>query len=262
MQKIGVLTGCLTLYVLVTGFLISCSESDKTTTVNFMPILNNQPISCEPMQGKGNAWGVGQFWFYLSDLQVMNDKQWTVISLPNNNWQQNNIALIGMHCRDNKQANVALQLPAFNDDVKSLKFTIGLPVNINHQNPLTATGIFNNANMFWTWQQGYKGLRLDLNNESGDNWAYHIGAVGCQSSSSLRAPTTPCRQTNQVDIVIDNIKDNIPIIIDLSRVVAGVDIGLHSRCLSLPTQASCQKLMTNMVNKHSPVMYQQASQHD
>jgi len=195
---------------------------------------------------------------YLSNIQVKTNEEWNTVSLSDNQWQNRGTGLIGQYCRDSNDKNWQLAIGVTKGKVQAFRFSIAVPFPENHQNPLTAEKIFDNSNMFWTWQQGYKSLRLDLSNDT-DAWAYHIGAIGCKSPSVMRAPTHECRQTNNVDVVIDNIDFHAPIIIDISKIISGISLGDQSRCLSMPTQHVCHKLMDNMNSSSSPVFYQRGA---
>lgn len=93
------------------------------------------------------------------------------------------------------------------EKVQALEFTVGVPEDLNHNNPLRAQAPLNNSSMFWSWQQGYKFLRIDGNSadESTDdgsknNWVFHLGSTGCDSPSALRPPQEPCRNSHRVRV--------------------------------------------------------------
>ena len=213
-------------------------------------------VHCNSSHQLGRSWKVDQFWFYSSDFKIKVNGRWQSINLSKNNWQQDNVALIGMHCDESNDRNWKL---SFSDNLlgaTALTFKIAVPFESNHQNPLKASGIFDNSNMFWTWQQGYKALRLDMSS-SDENWAFHIGAIGCQSPSVLRAPRAQCRNSNHVDVTINNFSIEQPINIDLSLMVKNVELSHENRCLSMPTQGSCSQLMNNMTSQKSAIFYQE-----
>jgi len=112
---------------------------------------------------------------------------------------------------------------------------------------MRAQSIFANSNMFWTWQQGYKYMRLDLEHSiTGQQWAFHLGATGCQSSSVLRPPHQACRQPNTVITTLSLTEQHPMITLDLSQLLSGIALHKESRCLSLPTQKSCLSLFSNI----------------
>ena len=236
------------------GMQTGCKYSVNETSLVISPQFEDMKINCgQPMI---NGMELSQFWFYLSRFKVEINGQWHDLRLQTTKWQQNDVALVGQHCSENTDKNWKLALEDnMPTGINSLAFSIAMPFNLNHQSPLKAEGIFDNANMFWTWQQGYKSLRLDLKDDK-EGWAYHIGAVGCNSPSVMRAPMTPCRETNHVNVELVNFDRNKPITVDLARIIEGIALSKSTRCLSMPTQNSCGQLMINMTDNQSPVFYQ------
>ncbi|MCG7530932.1 metallo-mystery pair system four-Cys motif protein [Psychrobium sp. MM17-31] len=237
------------------ALLVGCDNNKQNQYLEFLLQSDNIPVNCN--SSLKQQYQLSQFWFYLSSVQVKGDKGWHPVSLQATKWQTDGVALIGQHCRDNQSQNWQLALTdALPEKISAISFKIAVPFNLNHQNPLQAQGIFDNGNMFWTWQQGYKSLRLDLDNHAGEGWAYHIGAVGCNSPSAMRAPKQQCREPNHINVLVEQFDKNKAIKVDIGRIVQGIELGASTRCLSMPTQKSCNELNRNMNNKNTSVFYQ------
>jgi uncharacterized repeat protein (TIGR04052 family) len=84
-----------------------------------------------------------------------------------------------------------------------VRFTLGVPFQLNHGNPLTAKSPLDRGDLFWAWQSGYKFLRVDAR-EEGHEWSFHLGSTGCSSASALRPPASPCAQPNRVHVELRN----------------------------------------------------------
>ena len=108
---------------------------------------------------------------------------------------------------------------------QALEFDLGVPFERNHANPLTAPPPLNAASMFWTWQTGYKFLRLDL----GTDWSFHLGSTGCVSESAVRPPEA-CRQPNRATIRLPAAAafDGV-VAVDLDGLLAGIDIAVGGK---------------------------------
>jgi len=242
---------------LMLGFilLVGCNSDSKLV---FELKSNDALIECQQPIFRQQTWQLDQFWFYVSDVKMKVNNSWQQVSLPNNQWQHDNVALLGIHCHESSDKNWQIDLadPALLEQSSAIKFKIAVPFNKNHQNPLKATSIFDNSNMFWTWQQGYKSLRLDLSSPNADAWAFHVGAIGCHSPSALRSPKMQCRQPNHMTITIDSFNPKKPLTIELSHLIKGVELSHDNRCLSMPTQSSCGGLMANLNNVSRPVFTQ------
>lgn len=235
--------------------LIGC-ENEKA--LNFEPQFNATSVDCFKSLHQQPLWKLDQFWFYVSDLQVKNEGRWQPLMMKNTRWQQHNVALVGLHCNESKDQNWAINIGNGNllTGNVTIKFNIAVPFSTNHQNPLKAQGIFDNANMFWTWQQGYKSLRFDIASSEGNAWAFHVGATGCHSPSVLRSPSKPCREANVIEIVVTDFNIDKPLIIELASILNTIEPSHENRCLSMPTQSICQLLMSNMRDLTHPVFYQ------
>ena len=246
---------CFFLLLSSLTLLVGCNN-DKS--LNFDPQFNGVSVACKQPLHQQPSWTLEQFWFYVSDIQVKSGGKWQSLSMVNTPWQQSNVALIGMHCNESNDNNwtISSEHSKLLSSATTLKFKIAVPFVKNHQNPLKAQGIYDNANMFWTWQQGYKSLRFDLSSSEGESWAFHVGAIGCQSPSVLRAPKNQCRQPNVIDITVTDFDVNIPLTIELAHILTGIEPSLENRCLSMPTQTICQSLITNMNNSKRPVFVQ------
>jgi len=241
--------------------LVGC---DKGGTLNFEPKYNNQSVLCHEPLVKNQPWEIEQFWFYVSDLKIKKQGQWQPLLMESTQWQHENVALVGMHCDESGDKNWKIDLADSTslDEGSAIKFKIAVPFDKNHQNPLKAQGIFDNANMFWTWQQGYKSLRLDMSSNNGDAWAFHVGAIGCQSPSALRSPKKQCRQPNIINVTINEFRQDKAMIIELTNLLKGIEIEHQNRCLSMPMQSSCQLLMDNITKISQRVMFQEALNDD
>lgn len=119
------------------------------------------------------------------------------------------VALITLGLNQN---TFALQGSAVSDTFNDIEFIVGVPDALNHANPLQASSPLNNSQMFWSWQQGYKFLRIDGHFEAGDTkaptttrrWAFHLGSTGCASPSALRPPVEPCRYSHRVHVRLED----------------------------------------------------------
>ena len=146
-------------------------------------------------------------------------------------WQDGRTALISLpsDCAGTagqaSNATVTARLPP--GDYRYLEFDLGVPFARNHANPLQAQPPLHVPSMFWTWQTGYKFVRLDLD----ARWSFHLGSTGCTSASAARPPTEPCRQPN-----VARVRLPMPggprgyIAIDLDALLEGVDVSRHPSC--------------------------------
>jgi uncharacterized repeat protein (TIGR04052 family) len=150
-----------------------------------------------------------------------------------NKWQYKNVALLDFETGDNGCSNGT---PDTRDIVKGtapagsyrgLRFKIGVPFELNHQDPTLAPSPLNLTSMFWTWQGGYKFIKIDMatgaasmsKDAGGHDGAMKgkmggkpdapprafpciLGSTMCQSASRTTAPTA-CANGNRIDVAFD-----------------------------------------------------------
>lgn len=244
----ALLTGC------ESGTTTSGSTSESGSAgLSLQLQYNGAALTCDStLNIAGKPWSLQQFQLYLSEFSVNNTPLLLDPTLP---YQQANIALLGAVCdgnalnsRGNWQLKFASALPS-----GSLSFTVGVPQLRNHQDPLLAKTPLNQSDMFWSWQQGYKYLRLELAGKASDKvnspqanaWALHLGATGCQSASVLRAPSKACAQPNLARI-------NLPfqrgqtLQLDLAPLLHGINMSADNHCMSDINRLSCQTLLPRL----------------
>ena len=193
--------------------------------------------------------GEGAFMLYLSNPRLVNtDGESFALRLDAENpWQTHSLALLSLagECDGvNRASNASLQGRAAPGDYQFFEFELGVPFELNHANPLEAASPLDLPVMFWTWQTGYKFLRVDLGNQ----WSFHLGSTGCDSASAVRAPAQPCRQPNLARIRIP-IADDEPakILLDLDALLQGIDVSDQENCVeAYEEKPVCRSLLKRL----------------
>lgn len=299
------------LTVLMMFLVLACSEYKKTAipesaTTNIrlsFSIMHDQQIvkcnqstqslSFQAISNTNHLIDIESFAFYLHDVHLFaNSTQAEIeLSMQPSSWQTDDIALIAFDAACNSQAssaelnaNTELHLTTQNEAFKhlvkrhakssddlELRFTLGIPFESNHVNPLTQTSPLNISSMFWSWRNGYKFMRLDMKSShevSHQGMSLHLGSVGCQSASHVRAPKQACEQSNLVDVRIpiklnefasQHSKVTIPINFDLSTLLRSVPFSQQNSCMFLGL--SQQEVCTQFINTLSsqPVFVSQVN---
>ena len=154
------------------------------------------------------------------------------------------IALVSLSGNCGQAAVAMTSQPLFGRVAKgryeAVEFELGVPFELNHANPLTAAAPLNVASMFWTWQTGYKFLRLDI----GTDWSFHLGSTGCVSASAVRPPQS-CRRPNMATIRVPvEAAARSVVTVDLDALLAGIDIGGADNCAAAyGERAPCRQLL-------------------
>jgi uncharacterized repeat protein (TIGR04052 family) len=240
--------------------LAQVEATEQVVRVNFKPLVNGQGFEC------GRSYdGVGtpalkvtpsDFRLYISEVSLM-DAEGRAVPLrldQDQRWQFENIALLDFEnatgpCRNGTAAMntwITGRLPK--GIYKGLRFTMGLPFSRNHGDPTTAPAPLSNTAMFWSWQGGYKFLKIDFSNPG---YAVHLGSTLCAGASRTQPPES-CGNSNRVAIELaDFDPGNNQVLVDIGRLLAHSDLssnapGTSPGCMSFLKDPDCPKIMQNL----------------
>lgn len=202
-------------------------------------------------------WNIDYFGFYLSKPEVRIDGKWQRVKFKQTQWQTPNEALLKFHnkCSNPDDANSKIVLDVSEELLKlatNLRFTMGLPFDVNHADPLTQQTPLNDKTMFSSRQNGHQFLRLDVSKSGKETrkWSYHLGSVGCSSESASAPPAKSCAFTNRVEFILPmtQLDTDLDLEVSVSNIVAQVDINEAESCVfKSPETKPCEKLIHNLV---------------
>ncbi|MCW8880384.1 MAG: metallo-mystery pair system four-Cys motif protein [Kangiellaceae bacterium] len=197
------------------------------------------------LQIEGKTWQLSQFQFFVHNFYTQDKHgQWHPASISSGENQSNSVSLLGEVCGADNNWKAKLNTVIPENKIEGLKFTLGVPHQLNHLNPITQPFPLNQSDMFWTWQMGYKFARVELINESNE-WIFHLGSTGCDSPSPVRAPEEACKNPNRSDIRISSFDSNKLIQISLDELLRGINLQIDNNCQSAPSEL-CDKLLGRM----------------
>ncbi|WP_169726090.1 MbnP family copper-binding protein [Aestuariibacter salexigens] len=209
-----------------------------------------KPVECNAsFEHDGQYWTLSQFAMYLSGISAQRQGQPVELELEENDWQQGDVVLLfGLNqCDEHAESNHVITLAGDLQQADSLTFTLGLPFNINHLNPVTQSSPLNISEMFWSWRNGYKFVRIDMRSEHKNSWSYHLGSLGCVSAASVRAPESACRYPNTFDFSVSKQSDGTKLIVHLDRLLQDVEPLKQGDCMFEGMgEPLCQILATNL----------------
>lgn len=180
--------------------------------------------------------------FFVSELALVDvDAQAVAVVLDENPWQDATTAMIAL---GGQRENPVVSGRVANGRYEAIEFVLGVPFDRNHGNPLRAQSPLNVPSMFWTWQSGYKFVRLDVAND----WSFHLGSTGCVSASAVRPPKEPCNEPNAARIRLTSHAPEVgTVIVDLDALLAGIDTAVDDNCMAAYAgRAACRGLLANL----------------
>lgn len=204
-------------------------------------------------------WNIDYFGFYLSKPERRIDGKWQRVKFKQTQWQTPNEALLKFHntCVNPDDANTKIVLDVSEQLLKlstSLRFTMGLPFDINHANPSTQPSPLNDSSMFLNQRTGHRFLKFDVskNGEEAHEWSYHLGSAGCESESENTPPESSCAFTNRVEFILPmtQLDTDLDLEVSVSNIVAQVQINEAPNCVFASSEITpCDKLIQNLVHR-------------
>ena len=254
----------------------ACSKSPDLSDASGLKLeiwSQGKPIVCSQFvrdqQKWQQTWDIQQLAFFISDIHVVNESNSQNIALLPSHWQTSEVVLIQPNLTDcaeqpvteqdvkagfqsgpeilDHNTNIIFNAPVDLEGAQTLAFSLGVPFDDNHQNPLTQPSPLNLPSMFWSWRSGHKFFRVDLVDKK-HNWVFHLGSVGCIAASAMRSPQTECVQPNRFDFELSKKQDGSRLILHLDKLLAGMSLQDSKSCLFHGEQQNCDVLMANLAN--------------
>lgn len=226
----------------------------QSLTLDLTATLGGQPVSCssEVAAGTGDTpVQLADARAYLSAIELRDGEgRWVPLTLDETDWQHDGVALVDFEdgtgaCADSGTAdtNTAVSGSVPEGTYDAVRFDLGVPFALNHNDSATAPAPLNAPGMFWTWQGGYKFARVDfaVQSDPPSRWNVHLGSTGCVSDAPVIAPDEPCSRPNRPTIEVELDPDADALQIDLLALVGGSDLSANTAdtppgCMSNPAE--------------------------
>ena len=264
---------------------IQAQTDTQEITITFDGRVGDEQFSCgETYSDLGSSeTGVTptDFRFYVSDVALI-DAQGNPVPVEleqDDKWQYQNVALLDFEDKTGACANGTVEtrnvvtgtMPQ--GDYRGLQFTLGVPSQLNHEDAAIAPSPLNLTSMWWSWQWGYKFLRVDWENQatamnnkqmnhgeishgeternvgSNNTFLIHIGSTGCQEIGSQ---SYECSNPNRSDIVLENFDPESNVVVaDLANLLSQTDLASNqpdtaTGCMSSPEDMDCMPIFNNL----------------
>jgi len=142
-----------------------------------------------------------------------------------------------------------------------IRFTLGVPFNKNHADPLTQPSPLNLTALFWVWNAGHKFARLDFSSTGIPRGFFvHLGSTGCTPNDTKLTIPTSCKFPNRVEVTFSSFElSRDAVIADLGALLRDTNVDVSQNkpeaedsgmrmgagCMSGPTTADCVGLFAN-----------------
>lgn len=251
--------------------LAACS-SDSTTApsgpqpvaLKFAARVGSQPFVCGQTYSNlgtpATTASATDFMIYVSNVRLLasNGSEVPVTLTADNKWQADNVALIDFAAGGANSAcpnataetNLEVVGTAPAGTYTGVRFELGLPFERNHQDQTTAAGPYSVSRMFWSWNAGYKAVRLDLSTGGfPTGWFIHLGSTGCTPTGTASTVPTSCGAPNRPTVTLtgfDVTRDQI--IADVAQLVAASNLNINqggpAGCMSGTADLDCPTIFS------------------
>ncbi|MEY3740932.1 MAG: hypothetical protein RLZZ192_1608, partial [Pseudomonadota bacterium] len=261
------------------GFASTSTQAQQPVEIKFAAEVNGQPFSCgQSYKDIGTTKSTitpSDFRFFVSDVELIDAQgRATAVALTQDKtWQFENVVLLDFEnasgpCRNGTvpmNTSVRGSVPA--GKYTGMRFTLGVPFKLNHVDPTTAPAPLSSTAMFWTWQGGYKFLKVDMASAgtnalhghggaqgaghgagAASGFSFHLGSTMCASPSKTAAPTA-CANPNRLTVSFAQFDPSKQTVVaDIGAVLtnANVDVnaaGTSPGCMSFLKDADCPPIM-------------------
>jgi uncharacterized repeat protein (TIGR04052 family) len=236
----------------------SVSESGDPISITFDARFGDTSFDCGSTV---EALGTGNSSFTPTDLRLyvsaftLHNAAGDQASLSLNQdglWQYQDLALLDFedktgNCSNGTSAtNHLVQGTVPAGDWTALSFEVGVPFALNHQDVATAASPLNLSTLFWSWQGGYKFIRLEGKSTGlPTGWLFHLGSTGCTTDGEGQV-TEACDNPNRVRVEVADWSPEKTVVLQLSTLLSATNLdsdgGGAPGCMSDPSDPECLTL--------------------
>jgi len=221
-----------------------CTPPPRTIDIPVEVWYDGQPITCDSADLPVRLTDVR---FYIHNIQLggADGQRLPLVLLADGIWQNDSVVLIDL---ENGEGSCLNGSPDMNsrirgvftgDASKGLTFEIGVPVELNHADPMQAGAPLSYTAMHWHWASGYKFIRAGVQTEN-DGFFLHLGSSRCEGTiGNIKG----CQSANRPSIQLaDFIPGQSRLVLDLGELFGGVNFtdGMRTDCMSGPTNEHCR----------------------
>jgi uncharacterized repeat protein (TIGR04052 family) len=252
-----------------TGHMDDTGHSDDTgsdgvaVTLNFRGVVGDQDFACGTaytgMGTTGTTWTPSDARLYVHDVHLVDASGAMVpVTLTQDGlWQYDTLALLDF---EDKTATCANGTTDVNTQIVGtvpagtyvgVGFTVGVPFALNHADAATAASPLNLSTMFWSWQSGYKFVRVDgVSTGLPGGAVFHLGSTMCEADDN--GTITACDNPNRAAIHIDSFDPAMDtVLFDIAALFADADLDTNqeqsmSVCMSDPADLDCAPIFASL----------------
>ncbi|WP_404370983.1 MbnP family copper-binding protein [Corallococcus coralloides] len=174
-------------------------------------------------------------------------------------WQHSGVALLDFANNDGlcKQytegMNTSLRGTVPQGDYTGLRFTVGVPEELNHGDPTTLGAPMGDTSLHWNWQGGFVFARIEGRTRGIPQHVLHVGSTACAPPPEGQTQgTAGCANNNRPEFHLDSFDvTKNKVVMDLGTLFADSNLDANAPstspgCMSSPNDADCGPLFQRM----------------
>ncbi|MBP6004787.1 MAG: metallo-mystery pair system four-Cys motif protein [Pyrinomonadaceae bacterium] len=251
----------LTVIIYILGGLTVAFAQMQPVSIKFQAVVGTTPFSCSETYEIGSTHSkttVSDFRFFVQDVVLVDNKGKDIpVKLTNEGkFQTEGVALLDFEngigtCKNGTpELNTTIRGEVPKGKYTGLKFKIGVPEELNHLDPTKQPSPLNITRMMWSWQSGYKFIRIDTKTSGRPNgYVLHLGSAGCKTDANGQTtcenPNRPAFSFSKFDIAKDVVN------VDLKALYASANVDINQEktaagCMSAPDDTDCRSVFLNL----------------
>lgn len=232
---------------------LGCSEdgpSEVSLSLRFDARVGDAPFACgttyEGLGTENASFTPTDLRFYVHDIRLVTpDGAEVPFAIEDDGrFQHDGVALLDFEDGCGDQGNTDLHDAVVGSvpegEYVGVRFRVGLPASLNHANAAEAPTPMNVTAMWWSWNAGYKFVRLEGRSSAFEGWRLHLGSTACTGDMM---GTASCATPNLVDVALDDFEAATDtVVFDVDALVATStlgDTGGAPGCMSGPDDTDC-----------------------
>jgi uncharacterized repeat protein (TIGR04052 family) len=248
---------------------------DRPVTIRFQAQVGDEAFACErEYEGVGVTKSKikgRDFRFYVSDVRLLDatGKETPVNLDQDGKWQTDDLALLdfengtGACSNGTPEMNAQITGKVPEGQYAGLSFTMGVPFNKNHIDPLAQPSPLNLTALFWVWNAGHKFARIEFASTGTPRGFFvHVGSTGCTPHETRVTIPTSCKAPNRVEVTFPSFDiSRDAVIADLGALLQNTNVDASQNeaplnatggmsmgpgCMSGPDDADCAGVFLNL----------------
>jgi uncharacterized repeat protein (TIGR04052 family) len=174
-------------------------------------------------------------------------------------WQKSGVVLLdfankdGLCTQGTAGMNATIQGTVPQGEYTGLRFTLGVPQDLNHGNPATMGAPLSDTGLHWSWRSGFLFTRIEGRTTGLPEHVMHLGSTNCAPPPEGQTQgTAGCEFGNRPDITLTGFDlARSQVVMDLGTLFAGSNLDENAPntaagCMSGATDADCAPLFERL----------------